>query len=98
MRERALRGAGGLGLDDLRRAVADRDLARLLGLGDFPLEVDVQQAMIQAGALHYDIVGELEATLERARRDALIEHLAGGLTLLGLLVAADGQGVLLDLQ
>ena len=49
----------------------------------------------RASALDLDVVGELEHALERARRDALIEHLALLLVGLGLLVAADRQRVLL---
>ena len=77
---------------------ADRDLARLLGLGDFAHEVDVQETVLERRALHLDVVGELEYALERARGDALVERRALGLVGLGLLVAADRQGVFLDLD
>src|SRR5437660_246226 len=92
-------GSGGLGLKDLRlrRAVANWNLARLLRLGDLAHEIDMEETVHQRGAGHLDVVGELEATLERAGRDALIEHLA---LLFGLflLVAADRQRVLFALE
>ena len=89
----------GFGVDHLRLgvAVADRDLARLLGLGDFAHEIDVQQSVLEARALDLDMVGELEDALERARRDALVEHLAV-LLFLGLLGALDRQRVLFRLD
>ena len=75
--------SGRFDLDHLRLAVADRDLARLLRLGNLAHEVDVQEAVLERGALHLDIVGKLEHPLESARRDALIEHLAGCFLVLG---------------
>src|ERR1043165_330157 len=90
---------GGLRLENLGLglAVADRDLARLLGLGELAHEVDVQEAVRELRAGHLDVVSELEAALERAGRDALVEHLA---LLLGLflLLAADRERVLLGLD
>ena len=87
---------GGLGVDHLRlglfRAVADRDLARLLGLGDLAHEIDVQQAVLEGRVLHLHMIGKLEDALEGARGDALIEHLAI-LLFLGLLGALDRQRV-----
>ncbi len=79
-------------------AVADRDLARLLGLGDLAHEVDVQETVLERRALHLDVVGELEHALEGARGDALVERLALVLVGLGLLLAADRQRVFLDLD
>ena len=52
------------------------DLARLLRLGNLAHEVDVQETVLEGRALHLDVVGKLEAALERAGRDALVEHLA----------------------
>src|ERR1051326_4388350 len=88
---------GGLGVDDLGRAVADRNLARLQRLGDLAHEIDVKQAVLEARALDLDVVGELEAALERPRGNALVEHFAGLLGL-RLLLAADRQGVFLGLD
>src|ERR1051326_5438591 len=88
---------GGLGVDDLGRAVADRNLARLQRLGDLADEIDVKQAILEARALDLDVVGELEAALERPRGNALVEHFAGLLGL-RLLLAADRQGVFLGLD
>src|SRR5262245_55773961 len=89
---------GLLGVDHLGRTAADRNLARLRRLGNLALEVDVQEAVLQARALDLDMVGELEAPLERAGRDALVEHVAVLAVLLGLLVAADRERVLLHLD
>src|SRR5215470_4834562 len=86
------------GLDHLGLTVADRDLARLLRLGNLAHEIDVQESVLQRRALDHDVVGKLEDALERARRDALIEHLAAVLLVLHLLLALDGQGVLLGLE
>ena len=67
----------GLGLDDLSlAAVADRNLARLFRLRNLAHEIDVQEPVLERRALDVDVVGELENTLEGARGDALIEHLA----------------------
>src|SRR5205807_1021520 len=84
-----------LGVDQL--AIADWNLPRLLGLGNLPDQVDVQQAVLQRGAFHLDKVGELEYALECARRDALVEDLTFGFGL-RLLLAADGQRALLGLD
>ena len=58
----------------------------------------MQETVLQRRALHLDVVGELEAALEGACGDALIERLAALLVSLGLLVAADRQRVFLDLD
>src|SRR5207247_7840794 len=42
--------------------------------------------------------GELEATLEGPRGDALVEHFAGLLLVVGLLLAVDRQHILLRLD
>jgi hypothetical protein len=55
----------------------------------------VQESVLKAGALHLDEIGELEHPLEGTVGDALIEHLAALLFILGVFLAADGQGVLL---
>ena len=49
-------------------------------------------------ALDLHEIGKLEDALEGARRDAPIKGLAGFLFGLGLLVAADGEGVFLKLD
>jgi hypothetical protein len=61
-------------------------------------EVDVQKPILQARALDLDMVGELEATLEGPPGDALVEHVAGLLLIVGLLLAADRQPILLRLD
>src|SRR6476660_5146590 len=80
---------------DGRVAVADRDRAGLLRLGNLAHEVDVQEAVLKLGALDLDEVGELESALESSSGNALIEYVAALLFLLGVLLAADGQSVLL---
>src|ERR1700751_5743636 len=90
--------SGRLGFD-LRdvagRGAADRDATRLHRLGDLPLEVDDQQAVLEAGALDLDVVGERELALEIARRDAAMQE---ALLFLLALAALEGQDVLLDRQ
>src|ERR1700724_96911 len=54
--------------------VPDRDLARFLRLGEFTRKIDVKQAVFKARAGHMDVIGELEAALERAGGNPLIEH------------------------
>src|SRR5882757_10736993 len=80
------------GLDHLGLlTIPDPDLARLLRLGNLAHEIDVQESVLQRRALDLDVVGKLEDALERARRDALIEHLAAVLLVLQLLFALDRQ-------
>src|SRR5436189_2337744 len=86
-----------LALDHVRAGV-DRDLPGLLRLRNLAHEVDVQEAILQSRALHLDEIGKLEDALKGARRDAPIKGLAGFLLGLGLLLAADGEGVLLELD
>src|SRR5690242_19908946 len=54
----------------------------------------MEQAIIEARAGHLDVVGELEAALEGAARDAAMEIPGGILVLLGL--AVNHELVLLD--
>src|SRR5215470_129281 len=55
----------GLGL-----TVADRNLARLLRLGNLAHEIDVQQAILEFRASDVDVIGKLEDALESACGDA----------------------------
>src|SRR5262245_53951698 len=77
-------------------AVADGDAARLQALRDIAHEVDMQQTVLELGALHLDVVGELEAALEGSGGDAAVQELA--LLVLGLLLGADGEHLLLDVD
>src|SRR5262245_52717232 len=86
-------GLRSLGFDHLRLAIADRDLARLLGLGNLAHEINVQESVLEGRALDLDVVGQLEDALERTSRDALIEHLAVVLLVLRLFLAFDRQRV-----
>src|SRR6185437_8681617 len=69
----------------LRASLADRNGARLLSLRNLPDEIDVQQSIFACRARHNHVVGELEASLEGASRDALIEHVTLLILLGGLL-------------
>jgi hypothetical protein len=87
--------SGRLGLDLLdvgRRRTVDRDPTRLHRLRDFADQFDLQQAIVKRRTLDLDIVGQVELTLERPRRDALLEEFV--LLLFGL-AAFDRQHVLL---
>src|SRR4051812_47781402 len=89
--------SGGLLLEHLgllrRGAGRDADRARLRRLGHLAGELDMEQAVVEAGADDLDVVGELEAALEGAAGDAAIE-VGALLLLLGL--AGDHKRVLLD--
>ena len=56
----------------------------------------MQQAVLEPGALHQDMVGELESALEAPRSDAAMQE--GGVLLLGALLAANGERVLLHVD
>src|ERR1700756_384998 len=60
----------GLGLEHLGLAVADRNPARLLGLRNLANEIDVQETVLERGALYLDVIGKLEHALEGAGRNA----------------------------
>ena len=86
---------GRLGLDLMdvvggRRAV-DCDPPLLHGLGDFPDQLDLEQAVVEGCALHLDIVRQVELPFEMPGRDAPVKELALGL--FGL-AAFDGDDVL----
>jgi hypothetical protein len=53
-----------------RRAV-DGNLPRLHRLGDFPEQLDLQQAVLERGTLHLDIVSKVELSLEWPGGNAL---------------------------
>src|SRR3546814_213866 len=91
------RGESGglLAVFDRRHVAADRDLVRLHRLGHFAHQVDGQQAVAQVGAVDAHEIGELEAALEGACRNAAIEQLAFLAFLRRRLAAADGQHILL---
>ena len=75
-----------------RRRAIDGDPPRLHGLGDFPDQFDLEQAVVEGCILDLDVVGQVELPLEVAGRDAAIQELALGF--LGL-AAFDGDDVLL---
>src|SRR4029077_4420410 len=47
------------------RCAVDGNSPRLHRLGNFPEQLDLQQAVLERGAPHLDIVGEIELSLER---------------------------------
>src|SRR5262245_43832651 len=79
-----------------RLAVADGNAARLQALRDIAHEVDIEEAVLEVGTLHLDVVGELEAPLDRAGGDAAVQELA--LLVIGLLLGADAEHLLLDVD
>ena len=64
------------------RDVADGNLPRLHLLRNAPDQIDVEQPIFERGALDLDVVGQIEAPLERARRDTLVQVLGIALVLL----------------
>jgi len=93
---RAACGVGGRFEKIVRRRAgpaADLDASRLHCLGDFALELNAQQAILEARAFDDHEVRELELTLERTRRDAPMEILARAVLL--RLSAGDAQQVVL---
>src|SRR6478672_1444414 len=68
-------GRPGFDLGDVARSgAADRDAARLHRLGNFPLQVDDEQPVLEPGALDLDMVGDRELAFEVARRDAAMQE------------------------
>src|ERR1044072_5231636 len=70
----------------------DRDPARLHRLRNLAYQLDLQQAVLEGGAIYLNVVGQAEGAAARPRRDALIEHL---LAFLDSLAAFNGERVLL---
>src|SRR5690606_32997640 len=85
-------------LDLRRRAGADRDRPRTHPLRKVPHQVDVEEPVLEVGALHLDMIGELEPALEAAGRDAAVQVAPLALALLGLLLAAHGERALLHIH
>jgi hypothetical protein len=61
-----------------RRAI-DGGPPWLHSLGDFPDQLDLEQAVVERRALHLNIVGQAELPLEMPGRDASVKELALGL-------------------
>src|SRR5262249_18273007 len=76
--------------------IADGNGAGLQPLGNVAHEIDVQQAVLEVGALDLDVIGELEAPLEGACGDASVQELTT--LVLGLLLTADVEDLLLDVD
>src|SRR5580704_14330961 len=88
---------GRLDLQELS-GTCDGDRPSLHRLWNLAHEVDVEEPVLQARAVDLDIIGELEATLEGSRGNALVEHLPGLILVVGLLLAPDRQPILLHLD
>ena len=73
----------------------DGDAAGLFLFRHDALQVDMEQAVLQAGGLDLDMLGELEAALEGAAGDALVQEV--GLCALFAL-AGDGQHAILHVH
>src|SRR5262245_40599900 len=77
-------------------AVTDRNGPRLQALGDVADEIDIEQAVLKVGALHFDVVGKLEAPLEAAPGNASVQELP--LFAVRLLFAAHREGLFLHVD
>src|SRR5271157_1135542 len=93
MREEGLRRLLLLDGRLLGRRGRDLDLAGLQLFRNAADEVDMEQAVLKARALDFDMLGNLEMALEGASGDAAMQELRGLRLRLGL--AADSQRVVL---
>src|SRR5690606_17994709 len=70
------------------------DTAGLLILRHVAHQIDVKQTVLERGALHFNMIGELEASLEAARSDTTIQDLGAVIAFLLLRLAAlDAQDI-----
>src|SRR4051794_32043661 len=74
-----------------RRGI-DGNSPRLHGFRDFPDQFDLQQAVLERGAVHLNIIGQVKLPLERPRGNAPVEIFAFGSV---RLISLDGHRVLL---
>src|SRR6185437_3084586 len=91
--------SGGLGaaLDGLELRRIDLDATGLLFLGHDTFQVHMKQTVLKACRLDFDMLGKLEAALEGAAGNALVQE--GGLRLLTVLApAADREHAVLDID
>src|ERR1700744_2625703 len=91
-----VRESGGLGFDlghVGRRGAVNSDPARFLRLGDFALQVNEKQPVLEARTSDLDVVGKRERALEIASRDTAMQE---GPLFLVALAALERQDVLLD--
>src|ERR1700756_342839 len=72
---RMLDGADLVGLTE-RLAACNLDAARLHRFRQFALEFDLQEAIVEASALHLHKIREVEAAFERPPGDAVVEVVA----------------------
>src|SRR5579862_93468 len=74
-----------LAFDHLHLAAIDGNAARLLLFRDYPLQVDMEQSVLELRALDLDVLGQLEAALERTAGDTLIKESRLALVMLAAL-------------
>src|SRR6516162_5921012 len=74
----------------------DRDLARLGRLRHLVNQVDMKHAIVELGAGHLHVVGEAEAPLKRAPRDAAVQVAVAVLLLLLLRLARQQERILVS--
>src|SRR5690242_4029287 len=82
VRSRAQTLSGRLGfqfLDVIGWGAIDRDAARLHGFRDFPDQLDLEQAVVERGALDLNVVRQVELPFEITRRDTAVEEVPLGL-------------------
>src|SRR5689334_13958622 len=79
-----------LAFDHLHLTAIDGDAAGLLLFRNDPLQLDVEQSVLELRALDLDVLGQLEAALERTAGNSLIE--------IGLLAVAGVFPLALDRQ
>src|ERR1700742_5351869 len=90
---RMLDSADLVGLTE-RLAACNLDAARLHRFRQLTLELDLQEAIVEAGALHPHKIGKVEAAFERPPGDAMVEVVA--FLLPGIALTGDDQGVLIQ--
>ena len=73
------------------RCAVNGDAPRLHGLGNFPQQFDLQQAVVEGRALYLYVIRQAELALEHPRRNTSVNELVFGLL---RLVAFDGDDVL----
>src|SRR3569832_299285 len=85
-------------LDGLGSGAIDRNGARLLGLGEQALQLDMEQAVLERSTGDFHILGQLEAQLEGALGNAAMEELTSLAFALRSLGTLDDEAVLFGLE
>ncbi len=76
----------------------DRDAARLLFFRHDAFQIDMEQAVLKARGLDLDMLGKLEAALEGAAGDALVQERRACRFVSVFALAGDGQHAVLDVH